>query len=120
MLAPLYLTYGVADYLPEPFHRLSVAGIPLALIYVIFRDSVGKGTSAGKKALGLVVVDLRTGEPCSWRRVLARNAIDPIPVLDLLDFFLTCLDERGQKIMDKLLETQVTEKHSMVKASGVS
>jgi uncharacterized RDD family membrane protein YckC len=109
MLVPLYLTYAAADYLPEPFHRLSIVGIPLAIIYVIFRDSFGKGTSLGKRVLGLVIVDLRTGQPCNWRRVLARNVIDPIPVVDLLDFLLTCLDERGQKIMDKVLETQVTE-----------
>jgi uncharacterized RDD family membrane protein YckC len=87
-----------------------MAGIPLALIYLIFRDSIGRGTSLGKRALGLSLVDLRTGQPCDGRRVLARNIIDIIPVIDLIDFVLTCVDENGQKMMDKVLGTQVTKK----------
>ena len=110
MLVPLYVVYVCADYLPEPFHRLSLVGIPVALIYVIFRDSIGKGTSIGKRALGLVIVDLQTGQPCNGKRVLARNIIDIVPLVDLVDFLLTCLDKAGQKIMDKVLGIQVTER----------
>jgi len=110
MLVPLYVFYGGADYLPPYFHRLSIAGIPAAILYVIFRDSIAKGTSLGKRALGLVIVDLKTGLPCNGTRVLARNVIDIVPIIDLLDLVLTCVDKRGQKIMDKVLSTQVTER----------
>jgi len=110
ILVPMYIVYAYSGVLSEPFHRLSLAGIPLALIYVIFRDSIGRGTSLGKRALGLTIVDLRTEQPCNGRRVLARNVIDLIPVVDLIDFVLTCVDENGQKIMDRVLGTQVTNK----------
>ena len=110
ILMPMYMVYAYAEYLPEPFHRLSIVGIPVALIYVIFRDSIGRGTSLGKRALGLIVVDLQTGRPCDGKRVIARNIIDIIPVVDLVDFLLTCVDRKGQKIMDKVLGTQVTER----------
>jgi hypothetical protein len=68
MLVPMYVVYGYADYLAEAFQRLSIAGIPLALLYLIFRDSIGKGTSLGKKALGLIIVDLKTGRSYGVRR----------------------------------------------------
>jgi uncharacterized RDD family membrane protein YckC len=109
MLLPLFGIDAISDYLPEPFHRLSIVGIPVALVYVIFRDSIAKGASPGKRALRLIIVDLGTGRPCNGKHVLARNVIDIIPVINLADFVLTCIDKRGQKIMDKVLGTQVTE-----------
>lgn len=111
MLLPLFGIYALSDYLPKLLHRLSVVGIPVALIYVIFRDSIGKGTSLGKRGLGLIIVDLRSGQPCNGKRVLARNIIDIIPLVDLADFLLMCIDKKGQKIMDKVLGTQATERN---------
>jgi hypothetical protein len=62
-------------------------------------------------------MDLQTGMPCVGRRVWARNVLDPVPILDLIDFVLMCLDSRGQKIMDKVLQTQVVEKRRQAEAS---
>jgi uncharacterized RDD family membrane protein YckC len=110
LFTPMFVIYGYADYLVESFQRLSVVGIPVALVYGIFRDSVGRGTSVGKRALGLIVIDAQTGKPCDGKRVIARNVLDIIPVLDFVDFLLTCIDKKGQKIMDKMLGIQVTDR----------
>lgn len=108
-LVPLFALAAIGDRLPAWLQALPLIGIPGGISYIIFRDAVGKGTSPGKGALGLRIIDLRTGTPCSARRVWARNVLDPIPIVDLIDFVLMCFDSRGQKIMDKVLDTQVAE-----------
>jgi hypothetical protein len=98
LLLPLLTIPAIGDRLPPVLHPLALAGVPASLLYIVFRDS-----------LGLRVIDLRTGRPCPGRRVWARNLLHPIPVLDVVDFLLMCVDRRGQKLMDKLLGTQVVE-----------
>lgn len=121
MLAPLLVMSAIADFLPPLLHKLSIIGIPGALLYVVFRDSIGRGTSIGKKWLRLQVVDLRTGSPCTAGRVWARNLTDLIPILNAIDFVLMCIDPRGQKIMDKILHIMVSDTPlRMARASGVS
>lgn len=109
MLVPLFALTAIGDLLPSWLQPLLLIGIPGGVFYIVFRDAMGKGTSVGKRALGLRIIDLRTGTPCSPRRVWARNLLDLIPIVDLIDFVLMCLDSRGQKMMDKVLDTQVVE-----------
>ena len=109
MLAPLFAISAVGDILPVALQPLSLVGVPGSLLYCAFRDTLGNGTSLGKRWLGLRVIDLRTGAPCPGRRVWARDLLDLIPILDLVDIVLSCLDARGQKVMDKVLGTQVIE-----------
>jgi hypothetical protein len=52
---------------------------------------------------------VKTGAPCTTDRVWSRNLADLIPIVDVIDFVLMCLDPRGQKMMDKILHIQVTE-----------
>lgn len=117
IFAPAFTVYAFADYMSAPLHRLSVIGIPIGVLYLLFRDSFGGGTSLGKRALGLVIVDLRSEEHCNGSRVLPRNVLDLIPIIDLIDFVLTCIDDRGKKIMDKVLGTQVTESECLRRSS---
>jgi len=109
MLVPVYAIPAIANLLPPPLQKLSIIGIPAAILYVLFRDSIGKGTSLGKKWLGLRIIDLKTGAPCTAGRVWSRNLTDLVPILNAIDFVLMCIDPRGQKIMDKVLQIQVTE-----------
>src|SRR5262249_53440302 len=100
-LLPLaWLSLPRQSPLPSVLHPLSLVGIVGGLLYIVFRDSCGKGTSLGKRWLGLRIIDLQTGVPCSSRRVWARNLFDLIPILNTVDFILMCLDSRGQKLMD--------------------
>ena len=108
-VVPLLIGQAVAGHLPDALLRLSVLSIPAAILYAILRDSIGHGTSFGKRALGLRLIRLEDGQPCSARRVWARNLLDPIPFLSLIDFIWMCLDPHGQKLMDKRLRTQIVE-----------
>jgi RDD family len=110
MLVPIFAVTAIGDLLPSWLQALPLIGIPGAILYIIFRDAAGMGTSAGKRALRFRIIDLRTELSCSGRRGWARNVLDPIPILDVIDFVMMCLDSRGQKIMDKVLQTQVVEK----------
>jgi uncharacterized RDD family membrane protein YckC len=110
LLVPLFAISAVAEGLPAVLQPLPLVGIPASLLYLAFRDTLGKGTSLGKRWLGLRVMDLRSGTPCDGRRGWARNLLDLIPIVQLVDFVLMCLDRRGQKLMDKILDTQVSER----------
>ena len=108
----------VGELLPDKFMEstawVSAIGVPLSFFYVLFRDAIGNGTSAGKRALGLVVIELNSGQPSSSVRVWSRNLIDILPIINLIDFIASCMDAHGQKIMDKILNTQVVEGNSSV------
>jgi uncharacterized RDD family membrane protein YckC len=109
MLGPLLAGQGLTGALPDSILRLFVLGIPVGIGYFLFRDSVGFGTSAGKRLLGLPLIRLADGKPCTPGRVWARNLVDPIPLLGLVDFVWMCFDTHGQKLMDRKLGTQVVE-----------
>jgi len=55
------------------------------------------------------MMDLRTGKPCSARSPWARNVCDVVPILNLIDFVMMCIDVRGQKLMDKRLQVQLVD-----------
>ena len=109
LVIPMLLVSSRAELLPDPVCRLAIVGLPAAILYTIFRDAIGKGTSLGKRAMGLRLVDLQTGAPCSARSVRWRNVLDLVPFLNLIDFVLMCVDARGQKIMDKQLRLQLVD-----------
>ncbi len=46
------------------------------------------------------MIDLRSRAPCAAKQV---HPLDPIPILDVIDFAPMCVDRRGQKLMDKVL-----------------
>ena len=109
MFTAFFVILAINGSLPPLLQRLSVIGIPVAFLYIVLRDSIGKGTSFGKKWLGLQIIDLRTGAACTAGRVWMRNLTDLIPILNAIDFLLMCIDPRGQKIMDKILQIQVVD-----------
>ncbi|HYT79126.1 MAG TPA: RDD family protein [Actinomycetota bacterium] len=110
---PLLVGQALSDRIPGGFLRLFSLAIPAAILYSLFRDTVARGTSLGKRALGLRVIALEDGGPCNARRVWARNLLDPIPVIGLVDFIWMCVDRHGQKVMDRRFHTQVVEKSSI-------
>jgi len=110
---PMLLVSSNAASLPDAVRRLGIVGVPAAILYGLFRDAVGRGSSFGKRVLGLRLVDLRTGELCSASRVWLRNITDVVPILNLIDFILMCVDTRGQKLMDKHLRTQLVDRRDL-------
>jgi uncharacterized RDD family membrane protein YckC len=109
LVVPLMTADAMVDKVPDLFVGLSVLAWPASLLYVLFRDVWGNGTSWGKRLLGLRIIDTRTGDPTGRARVAARNIVDPIPLVSAVDFWFACADRNGQKYMDKLLDTQIIE-----------
>jgi hypothetical protein len=87
-------------------------GVAVVAVYVLLRDSIG-GQSLGKLVVGLVVVNVRTGGLCTWKESVLRNVFALIPGANLVAPFLEMLtiirDPQGQRLGDRLAQTQVVE-----------
>ena len=80
--------------------------------YLILRDGFW-GRSIGKFCCGLVVIDLRTGLPCTRGHSIGRNAMLLLPGANLVAVFLEAAtivrDPQGQRLGDRIVQTQVVE-----------
>jgi uncharacterized RDD family membrane protein YckC len=80
--------------------------------YLLFRDAI-RGQSIGKLLFGLVVISLETRRPSSIGASLRRNALLILPGANVVAIFLearTLLqDPQGQRLGDRLAQTQVIE-----------
>ncbi len=93
----------------------AVAG-PLAIaaggVYLLLRDAIG-GQSIGKLLLGLVVIDLETGRASSLSGSIKRNLLLLLPGANIVAVFLEArtiiIDPQGQRLGDRLAQTQVVE-----------
>jgi len=90
----------------------SVALPLIGAAYMLLRDGV-RGQSVGKLWLGLVVMNLRTGRPCTLKDSLWRNALFLIPGANLVAVVLEAVtlvrDPQGQRLGDRIAHTQVIE-----------
>jgi len=85
----------------------------VAVLYLLLRDSIG-GQSLGKLMVGLVVVNVQTGQLCTWKEsVVFRNVFVLIPGANIVALFLESItiirDPQGQRLGDRLAQTQVIE-----------
>jgi uncharacterized RDD family membrane protein YckC len=80
--------------------------------YLLFRDAI-RGQSVGKLLFGLVVISLETHRPSSLADSVRRNLLLLLPGANVVAIFLearTVLhDGQGQRLGDKLAQTQVVE-----------
>jgi uncharacterized RDD family membrane protein YckC len=80
--------------------------------YLLLRDAIG-GQSIGKLLLGLVVIDLETGRVSSMSGSLRRNLLLLLPGANAVAVFLEArtiiADPQGQRLGDRLAQTQVVE-----------
>ncbi len=90
----------------------SIPYLLVAAAYVLFRDAV-RGQSIGKILCGLVVISLETGRPASLLTSVRRNAVLILPGANVVAMFLEGLtmvrDPQGQRLGDRLAQTQVVE-----------
>ena len=92
------------------------SGSPVFLVigagYLVLRDSM-RGQSLGKLLLGLTVINIETGQPCSLKSSVWRNVLFLIPGANVAALFLEPItvvrDPQGQRLGDKLAQTQVIE-----------
>lgn len=83
------------------------------LAYLLLRDALS-GRSFGKFVCGLVVVDLATSRPCSFRAAVKRNVLFVLPGANVVAAFLETTtiirDPYGQRLGDRLFGlTQVVD-----------
>jgi uncharacterized RDD family membrane protein YckC len=80
--------------------------------YLLFRDAI-RGQSLGKLVFGLVVINLETGRPASAVTSVRRNALLLLPGANVVAVFLEgatiVRDSQGQRLGDRLAQTQVVE-----------
>jgi uncharacterized RDD family membrane protein YckC len=90
----------------------SIPYLAAAAAYVLFRDGI-RGQSIGKLVCGLVVISLETGRPASLATSARRNALLLLPGANVVAIFLEGLtiarDSQGQRLGDRLAQTQVVE-----------
>ena len=90
--SPLYLAFGAG--------------------YLLLRDAVG-GRSIGKLLLGVVVINVKTGRPAAFAGSVERNLLLLLPGANVVAVFLEARtivsDPQGQRLGDRLAQTQVVE-----------
>src|SRR6185503_14303272 len=90
----------------------SLWGVAVAVLYLLLRDGIG-GQSLGKLIVGVVVVNVQTGRLCTWKESTLRNVFVLIPGANVVAIFLESItmvrDPQGQRLGDKVAQTQVVE-----------
>jgi uncharacterized RDD family membrane protein YckC len=80
--------------------------------YLLLRDAI-KGQSIGKCLFGLVVISLETGRVSSLAGSIRRNLLLLLPGANIVAIFLEAgtviRDSQGQRLGDRLAQTQVVE-----------
>jgi hypothetical protein len=81
-------------------------------VYVAARDAIA-GRSVGKFLFGLAVIHLETGRPAGGMASLRRNLLFLLPGANVVAIALESLtivrDPQGQRLGDRLAQTQVVE-----------
>lgn len=89
--------------------------ITLPFIYNLIKDGLGEGQSWGKKACGLMVINIDTNSPCNKGQSCLRNFISTligiIPYVGwLIEPIMAIAADDGRKLGDKVAKTQVVDK----------
>jgi uncharacterized RDD family membrane protein YckC len=82
-------------------------GFAWAFGYTLLRDGMGNGQSLGKRMFKLMVVRLEDDQPSTKANSAVRNLIGG--VLGLIDIIVALVGQTGQRLGDKLVNTQVIE-----------
>jgi hypothetical protein len=76
------------------------------------RDSV-RGQSLGKALMGIVVISIETGRPCTVKASIWRNILLVVPGVNVVTIFLEPVtivrDPQGLRLGDRVAQTQVVE-----------
>lgn len=98
-----------AVFAPSNLILASISGTT----YILIKDGLLSGQSIGKAFVGLVVIQLGSGEPCTIIKSIKRNILLAIPGLNIaaiiFEAFAIHRDEQGVRLGDKFAKTQVVE-----------
>ena len=102
------------ENLPDDVVLQLYVSILVPLVYGLFKDGLPGGQSIGKKAMGLMVVDLNKDKPCSYGksalRTMVEMALTMVPVIGFfIEPFFVFTEKDGRKIGDKAAGTMVID-----------
>ena len=102
--APAIVAFVIMRFFPTVgVGVLLVAGL-FGALYTLFADGLEGGQSIGKRVLGLRVVSMETGAPCTFGQSFVRNLL--LMILGPIDWVFI-LGERHQRLGDKAARTIV-------------
>lgn len=95
--------------------NINILIMTLPFIYNLIKDGLGEGQSWGKKACGLMVINIDTNLPCNKGQSCLRNFISTlvaiIPYVGwLVEPIMAMATDDGRKFGDKVAKTQVIDK----------
>lgn len=86
---------------------LSVLLVIPGLLYALLKDGMCGGRSIGKKLMGLRVIEVNSGQPCSYKDSVIRQIVMWIPLVGFIECVLVIIDGKGRRLGDKVAGTQV-------------
>ena len=104
---------------------LLVSSVLWAIYYNFTKDGHDNGRSYGKRATGLMVVNIKTNEPCTMGRSSLRALM--LMVLNSVPFFGTLIEplvaliqQDGRRLGDMVADTQVIESRLYDRDAGLT
>lgn len=99
------LVVGISALTGPEVLSVMVGGIGgvLYVLYMLFADGLSEGQSWGKRIVGTKVIDMRTGEPCTYWQSFVRNIFYILGILDWIFIF----GEKRQRLGDIVAGTVV-------------
>jgi uncharacterized RDD family membrane protein YckC len=93
---------------------LLVSSIVWAIYYNFTKDAHDNGRSIGKRAMGLMVVNIKTNLPCSVGesslRALMLGLLNAVPMVgSLIEPIVVCAQQDGRRLGDMAAGTQVID-----------
>lgn len=111
-----FYTYGSIDMISYDSSKIIFGVILLVLpfCYSLIKDGLGNGQSYGKRALDLMVINVRSNNPCSKTNSAGRNIMFSlfcsIPYIGyLVEVIMVFANPEGRKLSDLVAGTQVID-----------
>ncbi len=79
------------------------------IVYYLIKDGLKGGQSWGNRIMGLKVAHLDTGAPCTKLESVLRALFLSVSPLNLIEYAMVIFDEKGQRLADKILNSNVFE-----------
>ncbi len=79
------------------------------VVYYFIKDGLKNGQSWGNRIMGLKVVNLETGRPCTKLQSVLRSLFMVISPINFIEFLMVIFEPKGQRLADMILHTNVLE-----------
>ena len=79
------------------------------VVYYLIKDGLKGGQSWGNRIMGLKVMHLDTGAPCTKLESMLRAVFLSVGPINLVEVAMVIFDKRGQRLADKIINTNVVE-----------